>query len=824
MLEERTTLFVDVILPIPVNTEFTYRVPFELNEYIQGGIRVVVPFGKSKLITGVVTKVHKDVPSYPAKYVEYVLDESPIITANQLKLWKWMSTYYLAPIGDILNAALPANYKLASETKIVIHPEYERNSVELTDREQETVDAVSAREEIDVKDLAEVLGIKTVMPIVNKLIQKRVLITLEDIQQKYTPKMETFIGINPILSEADLNDVLNTLESKKGKEKQLEALLRIIQKAAELQTPMVPKNVFSAEDISLSSLNTLIKNGFVVSERLEVSRIKRRQNNELKSVELSGEQNRALEEIHQGFEADLPVLLHGVTGAGKTEIYVKLIEEQLAKGKQVLFLLPEIALTTQLIQRLSKFFGEQIGVYHSKFNQNERVEIWRAVLQNNPNRFRIVIGARSSLFLPFQDLGLIVIDEEHDASFKQYDPSPRYNARDSAIVLSKFHKANVVLGSATPAIETYYNAQTGKYRLVELLTRYSGVQMPEILCADMRKARQQKAVNGDFSFYLIDHIREALKNKEQVILFQNRRGFTPVWMCEVCHWTPRCKQCDVALTYHKFSNLLKCHYCSYTQPPMGSCQSCGSHRIKMIGFGTQKVEDDFEQIFPEAIIKRMDIDSTRSKHAYESIIHDFEDRKIDILVGTQMLTKGLDFDNVTLVGILDADMMLNRPDFRAFERSFQMMSQVAGRAGRKNKRGKVIIQTGDVDHWVMELIHQHDYKGFYKAEILERKNFFYPPFYKLINFTFKHKDPQLLDNSCALFANQLREIFGSRVIGPDYPPVRKIQNNYLKQIRLKYEKDASDKQVKDSILQVMDTFYQNAGFKSIRINVDVDPT
>ncbi len=823
MSEERTTLFVDVILPIPVNNEFTYRVPFELNTFIQEGLRVIVPFGKSKFITGVITNIHNEVPAYAAKYLEYILDESPIITEHQLKLWRWMSSYYLAPIGDILNAALPSNYKLASETKIVLHPNFERGETELSDREQEVIDIVSAREQIDVKELAEIIGVKAIMPIVNKLIHKGALITLEDIQQKFTPKTETFIGINPILSEDDISDVLTTLDSKKGKEKQLETLIRIIQKTAELRAPLVPKSTFVASDFSVSSLNTLIKNGIVVTERFEISRLKRNQIDDLKDVQLSDDQQQAITSIREGFSLNKPVLLHGVTGSGKTEIYVELIKEQLAKGKQVLFLLPEIALTTQLIQRLSKFFGELIGVYHSKFNQNERVEIWRAVLNNNSDRFRIILGARSSLFLPFQDLGLIVVDEEHDSSFKQYDPSPRYNARDSAIVLSKIHKSEIVLGSATPSIESYYNTQNGKYHLVELLKRFSGVQMPEILCADMRKARHQKAINGDFSFYLIDHIKEALRNKEQIILFQNRRGFTPVWMCEVCHWTPRCKQCDVALTYHKFSNQLKCHYCSYIQAPMGSCESCGSHRIKMIGFGTQKVEDDIEVLFPEAIIKRMDLDSTRSKNAYETIIQDFEDRKIDILVGTQMLTKGLDFDHVTLVGILDADMMMNRPDFRAFERSFQMMSQVAGRAGRKSKRGKVIIQTGDVDHWVMELIHQHDYKGFYDAEILERKNFFYPPFYKLINFTFKHKDPNLLDNACLLFANSLREIFGTRVIGPDYPPVRRIQNVYHKQIRLKYEKEASDKQVKDSIMHLMDAFYQNVGFKAIRIHIDVDP-
>lgn len=824
MSAERITLFIEVILPIPVNNEFTYRVPFELNDFIQIGIRVVVPFGKSKLITGVVTKVHSEIPSYPAKYVEYVLDESPIITPEQIKLWYWISNYYIAPIGDVLNAALPSNYKLASETKIVLHPDYERGSLELSDKENSVVEIVQANEQIDVKDLSVAMNVKSIMPLVNKLIQKKVLLTLEDIHQKYSPRTETYIGLNPAINEADLNEILTTFEQKKSKEKQLDILLRILQKAATLRTPLVPKNSFSADELPVSPLNTLIKNGYVVSEKKEVSRLRSEQIEHFKDVQLSENQQTALHSIKLGFEEDKPVLLHGVTGSGKTEIYVELIKEQLEKGKQILFLLPEIALTAQLIQRLTKFFGEQVGVYHSKFNQNERIEIWRAVLNNNPNKFRIIIGARSSIFLPFQNLGLIVVDEEHDASFKQFDPSPRYNARDCSIVLSKFHKANVILGSATPSIESYYNALNKKYHLVELLQRFSGVQMPEIMCSDMRKARQQKTLTNDFSFMLIEHIQEALKNKEQVILFQNRRGYTPLWMCEICHWTPRCKQCDVSLTYHKYNNVLKCHYCGFTQTPMGSCGSCGSHRIKMIGFGTQKIEDDIELLFPEATIRRLDLDSTRNKNAYEKIIQEFEERKVDILVGTQMLSKGLDFDHVTLVGILDADMLLNRPDFRAYERSFQMMSQVAGRAGRKEKRGKVIIQTADVDHWIFPYIHHHDYTSFYKIEIQERKNFFYPPFYKLISFMLKHKDPQTLDNGAALFADELRKNFGSRVLGPDYPPIRKIQNQYMKQIRLKIEKDASDKAIKNSIHQVMDNFFENVSFKSIRISIDVDPS
>ncbi len=488
-----------------------------------------------------------------------------------------------------------------------------------------------------------------------------------------------------------------------------------------------------------------------------------------------------------------------------------------------MFLLPEIALTTQLIQRLSAYFGDQIGVYHSKFNQNERVEIWNHVLANDPNRYRIVLGARSSVFLPFRDLGLIIIDEEHESSFKQYDPSPRYNARDAAIVLAHYYGAKVLLGSATPAIETYYNAKQGKYGFVELHNRFGGIQLPEIFCADVKKERRQKSMHSHFTTYLIDEMRATLNRGEQIILFQNRRGYTPMWSCEICNWTPKCKNCDVSLTYHKQTNSLKCHYCGHSSPPVGSCSACGSNRLKMVGFGTEKVEDELSLVFPDKTIKRLDLDSTRSKNAYEVIINDFEQRNIDILIGTQMVSKGLDFDNVSLVGILDADMLLNRPDFRAFERSYQLMSQVAGRSGRKGKRGNVIIQTGDPDHWVIQKVINHDYKGFYESEVIERKNFFYPPYYKLIEFTLKHKDEYVVEKGAADLAGSLRDVFKERVIGPEFPVVRRIQNLYLKQIKLKLERDVSDKKIKERIQQLLDEFYSVPLNKSIRIIVDVDP-
>lgn len=822
-MDERKTLFADVILPVPVHKEFTYRVPYEMNDYIQGGVRVVVPFGKSKYYTAVVTKVHEHVPAdYSAKYLEYILDESPIITGTQYAFWKWIAKYYMAPIGDVLNAALPANFKLASETKILLHPDYEKG-IALTEKEELVLETLEIREELTLKELSEILAVKNVHPLIKQLIDKGAVVTREELNQKYTPKKESFVCINPVFSEEELGEVLSSLEANKSKASQLDGLLLIMKLRIDLKQHYIPKKVILEAGISASTLNTLERNGYVLIEKLEVSRLKSEDTEDKEIKQLSEAQETAFRQIQESFEKQFVTLLFGVTGSGKTEIYMKLIKEQLELGKQVLFLLPEIALTTQLIQRLSVYFGDYIGVYHSKFNQNERVEIWNNVLADNPSKFRLIVGARSSVFLPFKNLGLIIVDEEHESSFKQYDPSPRYNARDASLVLAKLHNAKVLLGSATPAMETYYNAANGKYGLVELTTRYGGVRLPEIQCADMRKARIQKSMQSDFSTFLVDQMKETLKNGKQIILFQNRRGYTPLWMCEICHWTPKCTNCDVSLTYHKHTNSLKCHYCSYVQAPVGTCSACGSTRIKMLGFGTEKIEDDIAIILPEATVQRLDLDTTRNKNAYENILNDFGEGKINVLIGTQMVSKGLDFKNVALVGILDADLMLNRSDFRAFERSFQLMSQVAGRAGRDSERGKVIIQTGDVDHWVIQKVHQHDYVGFYQSEIIERKNFFYPPFFKLINITLKHKDEHLVSSAAQSMANLLREVFKERVLGPEFPAVKRIQNQFLKQIKLKIERDAPDSKIKDKITELIDSFYSKAEFKSIRVVIDVDP-
>lgn len=827
-MAERKTLFVDVILPVPIRNEFTYRVPFELNDAIFTGARVVVPFGRNKLNTGIVTRVHEEIPqNYQSKYVESLLDDRPIITPKQYAFWKWISNYYMAPIGDVMNAALPSNFKLASETQVVLHPDYTIDPKFLTEREHDIVLALELRDKMDLKEIAELVGIKTIQPIIKSLIEKKAVISIEELNDKFVPKTAIFVRFSKHYRQENvLSEYLQEIESAKGKAKQLEAVLSMLHHSRIQDGEMTPilRKTLLDEGISSSSLNTLEQHGIILQERYEISRFQTEFDDGETFKPLSEPQQHALTEIHQGFEEDKVVLLHGVTGSGKTEIYVQLIQEQLDLGKQILFLLPEIALTTQLIQRLSAYFGEQVGVYHSKFNQNERVEIWNHVLNNDPNRFRIVLGARSSIFLPFQDLGLVVVDEEHESSFKQYDPSPRYNARDCAIVLAHSHKAHILLGSATPAMESYYNAKTGKYKLVELFDRFGSIQLPEIQCANLRKERKQKSMQSDFSSFLIEHVREALNLGEQVILFQNRRGYTPLWMCEICNWTPSCIRCDVSLTYHKLSNQLKCHYCGYTTPPVGSCSACGSNRIKMLGFGTEKIEDELGVFFPDKSIKRLDLDTTRSKNAYANILNDFAAGGIDILIGTQMVSKGLDFENVNLVGILDADMLLNRSDFRAFERSFQLMTQVAGRAGRREKRGKVIVQTGDPDHWVIQKVMEHDYIGFYESEIIERNNYFYPPFFKIIEITLKHKDENKLNLAAAELADKMKSLFKERVLGPEYPVVRRIHNLYLKRITLKVERSANDKKVKMRLQEMIDQFYISPSNKSVRVVVDVDPS
>ena len=823
-MDERKTLFVDLILPVPIRNLFTYRVPYELNEAISIGQRVIVPFGKNKRITGIISTIHEKAPSaYQAKYLEFILDDEPILSAHQLAFWNWISSYYLAPIGDIMAAALPANFKLASETKVLIHPDFD--GVETSDaQEQLILETLAHREQVDLKELSEILGIKNIQVLIKRMIEKRLIITHEEINQRYTPKTKTFIRINPSHNEDKLSSILEELNSRASSQNQMNALLRIMQLLPihGIEQEYLEKKLLLSHEISPSTLTSLEKKGIIMQEKLRIDRVGAAMEGNAEFPVLSSNQDTALRGIEEAWENTDITLLHGVTGSGKTEIYIHLIQSYLDLGKQILLLIPEIALTTQLIHRLEKYFGKQIGVYHSKFNQNERVEIWNKVHANHPNEFRVIIGARSSIFLPFQDLGLVIVDEEHESSYKQHDPSPRYHGRDASIYLAKMFNAKVLLGSATPSLESFQNTLDHKYGYVRLDARFGDIKMPEILIANTQKETASKSMTSHFSSLLLEHMTKALGDKEQVILFQNRRGYTPYWSCEICGWIPKCDACDVSLTYHKHVNLLKCHYCGYTNSPMGSCGACGSHKLKMQGFGTEKIEDELEKVFPDAKIARMDLDTTRSKHAYSELITRFENREIDVLIGTQMLSKGLDFDNVSLVGILDADHLLNRPDFRAYERGFQLMTQVAGRAGRKNKRGKVVIQTKQPDHWVLQLVSSHDTLQFIKNELIERKNFNYPPFSKLIIITLKHANEHLLNRASQDLTMHLKSTLKERVLGPEFPIVKRIQNQYQKEIKIKYEKSLSDKKIKEHLMALLTNFYEMVSYKAIKVNIDVD--
>jgi len=841
----RATYFVDVILPLSVPNLYTYRVPFEWAESIAIGKRVVVQFGKGKLYSALVRRIHEIPPKqYVAKYIDSILDDHPIVNQKQFELWEWMCSYYMCNIGDVMVAALPGGLRLSSETKVVLNQAYKEQVLkkELNDKEFLILDALEIRQVLTLNDVSDIIEQKIVYPIIKSLIEKGVVLIQEELKEKFKPKIESFVRITDYADdEENLKTFFVALEKKAPK--QLDVVMTYItlsKRYSKERVEVRKSDILKVIEGGEAALKSLIKkNVFELYER-EVGRLASFEN-ENKISNLNEEQQTILDSINAQFGrtesiSGQPVkdvvLLHGVTSSGKTEIYVKLIEQAIAEGKQVLYLLPEIALTTQIINRLRKYFGDMVGVYHSKFNENERVEVWNNVLGRSLDieknatefsNFRLVIGARSALFLPFSNLGLVIVDEEHDTSYKQYDPSPRYNARDAAIYLAHIHKAKTLLGSATPCIESYYNAKDGKYGFAELTKRFGGVQMPEILIADVKEATRKKQMKSHFSPLLLDTITLALDKKEQVILFQNRRGFAPQLECNICAWIPQCANCDVSLTYHKVSNQLRCHYCGYSIKPPTKCAACGDTDLKMKGFGTEKIEEELSIFYPKARISRMDLDTTRSKFAHQHIIQDFEEGNIDILVGTQMVTKGLDFDNVSMVGILNADSMLNFPDFRSFERSFQLMAQVSGRAGRKSKRGKVIIQTQNPDHSIIQEVIANDFASMYTNQLMDRKNFNYPPYFRLIEVTVIHKDVDMVNASSKYLADALKKHFAKRVLGPEFPLVSRVRNLYHKNILLKIERDASVGQVKKILSDLLVKFKSSADYKSVRVQIDVDP-
>jgi primosomal protein N' (replication factor Y) len=828
-MENSNKIYVDVILPVSVPNLYTYSIPTASeNTLLVPGIRVCVQFGKRKLYTAIIAKVHHTAPEYETKEILTVLDNYPVVSENQIKFWKWIAQYYMCNTGDVYNAALPGGLRPEGQTCLFVNhiPE---EGIALSGSENTIVNIIEKNPGITIDKISNLSERKSIMPVLRNLLNLGAISLEESLKESYKPKVSVQFVLHPNLqNEQVLQELLNTLERRAPK--QLEALLTYLDFSGYLshQTfKAIDKSLITSKpNISNAAIKALIDKEIFIVKEVEISRLEKKTDRLNAKVNLNEKQQLALSKIRKSFNNNDITLLHGVTSSGKTELYIHLIEEQLEQNKQVLYLLPEIALTTQIIRRLRNVFGNRVGVYHSKFNDSERVEVWNNLLKQDPKGtivYDIILGVRSSVFLPFNNLGLIIVDEEHENTYKQYDPAPRYHARDAAIVLAGMHKAKVLLGTATPSLESYFNAKTGKYGYVELLQRHLDIQLPEIVVSNIREARRKKINSGNFTPALVNEIQAALNSNEQIILFQNRRGFSPYLECNDCAWIPGCVNCDVNLTYHKAINKLICHYCGYSLNAVTTCKACGSHDIQTRGFGTEKVEDEIKLIFPNAKVQRMDLDSTRRKKAYEEIIDSFSCGQVDILIGTQMVSKGLDFDNVSVVGILNADNMLNFPDFRAYERSFQLMSQVSGRAGRKKKQGKVIIQTSDSQNIIIKQVVNSDFKNFFNIQLVERKNFFYPPFFRLIKISLRHRDKVTLNKASLLIVKKLKGQFGSRVLGPEAPIIGRIHNWHIRQIIIKLEKNKEIPQRKLLIYSICNAVRSQQGFSALQIIYDVDP-
>lgn len=815
--DPRQTLFIEVLLPLNLSNTFTYRVPYELNEEVIVGKRVSVPFGKSKVMAGLIFSIQETPPKdYQARYIFDILDNETIVHPFQLELWVWMASYYMTSLGLVYNAAMPAGLKLEGESKLILNPDYEP-SLELDPNEFILLETLKANKEISIAQASSLLKLKQIHKYIHSLYLKGCILLKEDINEVYKPKVVNYITINPdVQNDKQLNVLFDELE--KRAKKQLQALMTFIAKYS--ITGEAEKTELAKHDLTNSAINALIDKGVFVQESRTKSRLNYSENREAIEA-LETEQEEAYHQIQLAFLDQKPALLFGVTGSGKTHIYSKLIQENIEQGKQVLYLLPEIALTSQLIDRLQKYFGEHLVVSHSKFSNNERVEVYKAIHSGKP---QLIVGTRSAIFQPFQNLGLIIVDEEHESSFKQNEPAPRFNARDTALYIASKKGANILLGSATPAVESYYNATHGKYALAQLTKRYDGAIMPHIEIVDMQEQKKQKRIRGIFSDTLLDAIAEAKKNNKQVILFQNKKGYVPVLECNVCAWTPKCQNCDISLTFYKYQENLRCHYCGYTQEVVSQCGLCNNKGIELIGYGTERIEDELTLYMPELRVKRMDQNTTRLKNAHSNLIHEFTEGKIDVLIGTQMVAKGLDFENVTTVGILNADHLINFPDFRANERAFQLMTQVAGRAGRRKEQGKVYIQTSKPDHFVIQQIVDHNYVGMYNNDIAERKSFDYPPYYRLVKISLKHKDPLLLSRLGSVVKQQLIAYFGDSLLGPEKPYVSKIRNWYILNFVLKIENNGPIVREQKRILALaIDQLHKQKDFSQARIIVDVDP-
>ena len=817
--DERITLFVEVVLPLAISKTYTYRVPATWNNRVAAGKRVIVQFGRNKVYAAVVYRLTNHPPErYEAKYILDVLDDFAIVGDKQLLLWDWMSAYYMCTLGEVMQAALPAALKLASETKIVAAQGEQLDRSLLNDKEYLIMDALDVAQELKVSDVMKLLGQKTVFPILKQLFDKQFILISEEIAPRYKPKMKVYVALDENYADENGRKVL--LDELNRAPKQQDAVLAYLQ-LSRTNTEIAKSALMEASGVSATVIAALTEKGVFRLYERAVSRLGRGDVAVSPEFTLSGAQSVALAEIESSFEAKQVTLLHGVTASGKTQLYIRLIEKMLASGKQVLYLLPEIALTAQITERLGMHFGNRLGVYHSKFNDNERAEVWHKVLKGD---YQVVVGARSAVFLPLQSLGLVIVDEEHETSYKQFDPAPRYHARDTAVYLAHIHGAKVLLGSATPSIESYYNARAGKYGLVSLNQRFGEAGLPQINTLDIAAESRKENMFSYFSGQLLEAIKQAMSAGQQVILFQNRRGHTPVSQCATCGYIAKCIHCDVSLTYHKSSGKLHCHYCGFSEDPVQVCAACGSTHISSRGFGTERVEEELAMLLPGARIGRFDLDSTRGKHGFERVLNAFDEHQYDILVGTQMVAKGLDFGKVSVIGILNADGLINYPDFRAYERAFSLLAQVSGRAGRRNDSGQVIIQTYTPGHRIIQQVVAHDYQAMFMAEATERKEYGYPPFFRLIKIDVKHAEQHQAGDAATRLAVALRQELGQRVLGPEVPVVGRVRNHYIYSILLKIERaGTSIAKVKKLVAATIVAFNTQKESRGVRLQVDVDP-
>lgn len=810
--------FIDVILPLPLQRLFTYKINRAEADFLQIGMRVAVPFGKSKIYTGIVYQIHQNSPkAYDAKDIHQILDKAPLVSKAQLTHWEWIADYYMCSLGEVLRAGLPSAFLLQSETRIVGNQKFEDESL-LDDKEFLIFEALQYQSILTIDKISAILSRKTVLPIIKGLLNKGVIQVHEVLYEKYIPKVVKYIRLSkPWASEDQLQELLEKLQRAP---RQKEVVLQYFQAKAITGKPVAFSAFVKEYHLSSAAVKSLVEKGIFEWYTLQEDRVKMNQSSK-EIPKLSDLQEEALGKIESEFKQKEVCLLYGVTGSGKTEIYTHLIQKVLQQGRQVLYLVPEIALTTQLINRLEFFFGEQIAVFHSRYSMNERIEAWQNILQNK-KKAQLIVGARSALFLPFANLGLVIIDEEHETSYKQMSPAPRYHARDAAIVLARQMQAKVVLGTATPSIESYQNVIGHKFAMVELPERYGKSLLPEVALINLSETYKRKQMKGHFSEMLLESIQESLVNKEQVILFQNRRGFSPMVECTSCGISPQCPNCDVSLTYHKFTDELRCHYCGFTAPMPQLCPACKNPTLDTIGFGTEQLELEVKELFPKAKVARMDFDTTRGKYSYHRIISAFQAQEIDILVGTQMLSKGLDFSNVALVGVMNADTMLNYPDFRAHERSFQMLVQVSGRAGRSDKRGKVLIQTFNPYHQILQQVTLNDYQSMFNEQMQERWQYKYPPYYRLIKIQLSHADYQRVNSAADWLGQSLKNYFNEWVLGPSSPAIGRIRNKYIKDIMIKIPPELSIRKVKKQVQQVKNHFQSIAPYRSIRFSIDVD--